>query len=65
MKQRPSSNQALARKAFGLVLELRTHHDARQLLGKAVAFLEMLARGRDTRALPVMVSVQMMRLRNP
>ena len=65
MKKRMARTiQTLVQEAFGLVLELRSHHEPQRVLSQAVAFLHMLARGRDTDAAAVMVSVRVMRLRD-
>ena len=53
----------MAQKAFGLLLELRSREDAPQLLAKALAFLEMLAREKDSQSAPIMLSVRLMQLR--
>jgi hypothetical protein len=58
-----SSNRALLREAFGLLLELRSRPHARKLLGQAVTFLRMLEHQGEPGALPIVVSVQVMRLR--
>ena len=50
-------------RAFGLILELRVHPNALELLSKAIAFLHMLARGEDRNTPPLMVSVRAVRLR--
>jgi len=62
MNQKTHSTQAMVRRAFGLVMELRAHRKAPCLLSAALAFLEMLARQGDTEAPPLMVSVRVMRL---
>ncbi len=53
----------MARQAFGLLLELRGRDDAHQLLSKALAFLEVLAREKDVNGAPVMLSIRVMQLR--
>jgi hypothetical protein len=63
MKSTPRTTQKMAREAFGLLLELRERGNAHQLLSKAIAFLEMLARERDVNAAPIMFSVRVMQLR--
>ncbi len=55
----------MARDAFGLLLELRTRHNGHQLLSQALAFLELLARGKEVNAAPIMLSVRVMQLRKP
>jgi len=63
MKAKPRTTQRTARKAFGLLLELRERENAYQLLTQAIAFLEMLGREKDMKAAPIILSVQMMQLR--
>jgi hypothetical protein len=59
-----SSNEALVRKAFGLILELRTQQEAPRLLSEAVAALEILSRIHEAAAAaPLMVSFRVLRLR--
>ncbi len=65
MSRRADLTQKLVRQAFGLILELRAHEEAPRLLSKAISFLEMLARERDSTAPPVMVSVRVLRLPKP
>jgi len=55
----------MAREAFGLLLELRQHDNAHQLLTQAIAFLEMLGREKDAKATPIMLSIRVMQLRKP
>ena len=57
------SDRALLREAFALLLGLRSRPDARKLLGQAVTFLRMLEHQGESAGLPVVVSVQVMRLR--
>jgi hypothetical protein len=54
----------MAREAFGLLLELRERQDASQCLAKALAFLEVLAREKDAKAAPIVLSIRVMQLRN-
>jgi hypothetical protein len=63
MKAKPRTTQTMARKAFGLLLELREREDAHQLLTQAIAFLEMLGREKEVNAAPFMLSVRVMQLR--
>jgi hypothetical protein len=58
-----SSDRALLREAFALLLGLRSRPQARKLLGQAVTFLRMLEHQGEPSGLPVVVSVQVMRLR--
>jgi hypothetical protein len=53
----------MARQAFGLLLEMRQREDAHQLLAKALAFLEVLAREKTVDAAPLILSVRVMQLR--
>jgi len=62
MKTTPRTTQKMAREAFGLLLELRERENAFQLFTKAIAFLEMLGRGKETNAAPIMLSVRVMQL---
>lgn len=62
-RRQGGSVRGLVQRAFGLVLELRGHHEAPRLLSEAIAFLEMLAHHRDPHDPPLLVSVQVMRLR--
>jgi hypothetical protein len=57
------SDRALVREAFDLLLGLRSRRDAQKLLGQAVTFLRMLEHEGQPGALPVVVSVQVVRLR--
>jgi hypothetical protein len=53
----------LLREAFALLLGFRSQPDARKLLGQAVTFLRMLEHQGEPAGLPVVVSVQLIRLR--
>lgn len=57
------SDRALLQEAFGLLLRLRSRPHARKLLGQAVSFLRMLDHQGEPGGLPIVVSVQLMRLR--
>jgi hypothetical protein len=57
------SDRALLREAFALLLGLRSRSDGRKLLGQAVTFLRMLGHQGESAGLPVVVSVQVMRLK--
>jgi hypothetical protein len=63
MKSTSRSTQKMARQAFGLLLEMRAHENAHQLLSEAIAFLEMLAREKDAKTAPVLFSVRLLQLR--
>jgi len=63
MKTTSRSTQKITRQAFGLLLELRGREDAHQLLTKALAFLEVLAREKEVNAAPIVLSVRLMQLR--
>ena len=63
MESTSNTAQTMAREGFGLLLELRERHDARQCLAKALAFLEALAREKDDKAVPVMLSIRLMQMR--
>ena len=55
--------QLMARKAFGLLLELRQRQDSRQALAKALAYLEVLAKEKNVNSAPVILSIRLMPLR--
>jgi len=57
------SDRALLREAFALLLGFRSQPHARKLLGQAVTFLRMLGHQGESGGLPIVVSVQVMRLR--
>lgn len=63
MKTAPRTTQSMARKAFGLLLELRDRENAYQLLSQAIACLEMLGREKEISTAPVMLSIRVMQLR--
>ena len=63
MKSKLITTQKMARKAFGLVLELREREDAHQVLSKALAFLEILVREKQVDASSIMLSIRLMQLR--
>ena len=63
MRHGTKSDEVLVREAFALLLELRSRQEAPKLLGQAVAFLRMLGTQGQPGAAPVVVSVQVMRLR--
>jgi hypothetical protein len=65
MKASPKNTQKMARQAFGLLLEMRDRQDAHQLLSQAIAFLEILVRGKYDPAAPMMLSIRVMQLRKP
>jgi hypothetical protein len=57
------SDRALLKEAYALLLGLRSQPDARRLLGQAVTFLRLLGHQGESAGLPVVVSVQLIRLR--
>jgi hypothetical protein len=63
MSDGPTSDRALLREAFALLLGLRSQPEAQKLLGQAVTFLRMLEHNRESAGLPIVVSVQVVRLR--
>lgn len=63
MKSTSRNAPKMARQAFGLLLELRERQDAHQVLGKALAFLEVLAREKNVDSAPIMLSIRVMPLR--
>jgi hypothetical protein len=64
MRHGTKSDEVLVREAFALILELRSRQEGPKLLSQAVAFLRMLEQQGQTGALPVVVSIQVMRLSN-
>jgi hypothetical protein len=65
MKRGTSKERALLRQAFDLLLELRTRPQAHKLLAQAVIYLRLLERQGELRDLPLVISVQVTRLRSP
>ena len=63
MNDETRSDRALLREAFALLLGLRSQPHKRELLGQAVTFLRMLGHQGESAGLPVVVSVQLIRLR--
>jgi hypothetical protein len=63
MSDGTKSDRALLREAYALLLGLRSRPDARKLLGQAVAFLRLLEHQGESAVLPIVVSVQLIRLR--
>jgi len=63
MSDGTKSDRALMREAYALLLGLRSQPDAQKLLGQAVTFLRMLGHQGESGGLPIVVSVQVMRLR--
>ena len=63
MNRGTSEERALLRQAFDLLLELRTRPDARKLLGQAVNYLRLLEHQGASGGLPLVISMQVMRLR--
>jgi hypothetical protein len=64
MKRGTREERALLREAFDLLLELRTRPQARKLLGEAVIYLRLLERQGEPGGLPLVLSIQVTRLRN-
>jgi len=62
MSQGTKSDRALLREAFALLLGLRAHPEARELLRQAVAFLRLLGHRGEAEGPPVVVSIQLTRL---
>ncbi len=61
-EQAPSTDQ-LVQQAFGLLLEIRSHSNARHLLTLGVGFLKVLALRRATEDPPLVVSVRAVQIR--
>jgi hypothetical protein len=55
--------EVLVRQAFGLLLEIRSHPEAKPLLGQAIAFLRMLVQESEAASPPLVVSVRAVRIR--
>ena len=64
MKRGTNIERALLREAFDLLLELRRRPQARRLLGQAVIFLRHLEHQGEPHGLPLVISVQVTKLRN-
>lgn len=62
MNRGTSAERALLRQAFDLLLELRSRPEARKLLGQAVSYLRLLDHQGEPGGLPLVISVQVMRL---
>jgi hypothetical protein len=55
--------EAMVRQAFGLLLEIRGHPEAKPLLGQVIAFLKMLVADPTTDCPPMVVSIRAVRIR--
>lgn len=64
MKRGTSGERALLREAFDLLLELRRRPQARKLLDQAVTYLRLLEHQEEPVELPVVLSIQLTRLKN-
>jgi hypothetical protein len=64
MSRTTPSVEALVRQAFGLLLEIRSHPDAKVRLGKVLAFLNMLIADATIGSPPLIVSIQAVRIRS-
>jgi len=64
MKSGTIAERALLRQAFDLLLELRSRPGARKLLAKAVVYLRVLEHQDAPGELPLVVSVQAIRVRD-
>ena len=62
MKTKTRTTQKMARRAFGLLLEMRQRENASQLLTQAIAYLEVLAQEKVEGATPVMLSIRVIQL---
>ena len=51
------------RKAFDLLLKMRRHEQAEQILGQMVGYMKTVLRETDGESPPIIVSVQAIRLR--
>ena len=56
--------RTLLRQAFDLLLVLRSRPEARKLLGQAVVYLRLLERREESEGLPLVVSVQAVRIKS-
>jgi hypothetical protein len=54
----------MVRQAFGLLLEIRSHREAKSLLAKAIAFLKLLQQDPSGETNPLIVSIQAVRIRD-
>ena len=62
MNHGTSADRALLREAFDVLLELRSRPHAGRLLSQAVSYLRLLGNQEESQGLPLVISVQMMRL---
>jgi hypothetical protein len=58
------AERALLREAFDLLLTLRSRPQARKLLRQAVAYLRLLEHQGEPGGLPIVISVQVIRIGN-
>jgi hypothetical protein len=63
MRRQTDSTEALVRRAFDLLLKLRSMPEGPRLLPCAVAFLEMLVRQPRSQQPPLVVTVRAMQVR--
>jgi len=56
--------EAMVRQAFGLLLEIRSHREAKSLLAKAIAFLKLLQQDPSAETNPLVISVRAVRIRD-
>jgi hypothetical protein len=63
MNRGTSAERALLREAFDLLVGLRSRPQARKLLDQAVTYLRMLEHQGEPAGLPLVISVQVMRVR--
>ncbi len=63
MSEQAPSTDRLVQQAFGLLLEIRSHSNARHLLTLGVGFLKVLALRRATEDPPLVVSVRAVHIR--
>lgn len=62
MNRGTTAERALLREAFDLLLELRSRPQARKLLGQAVTYLRLLEHEGEPGGLPIVISVQVIRV---
>ena len=63
MKRKTRSLEALVRRAFDLLLEIRQHPQAPRLLTQAIGYLQLLVKEGEADSGPVVVCVRTVRIR--
>ncbi|MGH9445446.1 MAG: hypothetical protein ACRD3O_06955 [Terriglobia bacterium] len=65
MNQTPKSVDQSVRKAFELLIQIRSHRHAGRLLDLANNYLRMLTHAGTAECVPIMVTVRTVRIREP